>query len=159
MLNLRHSFKPKLLFDHNFGVHCCRSQVIPSSWRPSIEERASTMNRSSCNNQYYAKSKWLTVFLRTFGRERPPTAPNCLTLEVQLMNLAKASQKDSASSSTPWLRMAQIKTPSRTMALRVSWWRYILNLFKRAIITLCKGNLRLEQQLCPLSASTLSHRP
>jgi hypothetical protein len=26
-----------------------------------------------CNNQYYAMSKWLFMFFRTFGRERPPT--------------------------------------------------------------------------------------
>jgi hypothetical protein len=39
------------------------------------------MNQCSCNNQYYAKSKWLVLFLRTFGRGRPLTiAPRSINL-------------------------------------------------------------------------------
>jgi hypothetical protein len=32
-----------------------------------------SQTEAPCNNQYYAGNKWLVMFLRTFGRGRPPT--------------------------------------------------------------------------------------
>jgi hypothetical protein len=38
-----------------------------------------------CNNSYHAENKWLVLFLRTFGRGRPPTvAP--LSINLLLCN-------------------------------------------------------------------------
>jgi hypothetical protein len=86
MLDLRHYFKSKLLiFGDSFGVHCCHFRVMSLSWRPSTEEKTPIMNlcsrQISCNNQHYARNKWLVVFLRTFGRGRPRTvAPRSISL-------------------------------------------------------------------------------
>jgi hypothetical protein len=35
--------------------------------------RLPSQTEAPYNNQYYARSKWLVIFLRTFRRGRPPT--------------------------------------------------------------------------------------
>ena len=69
----------------SFDIRCCRSQTMSSSWGPSVGKEILIMKlflwRSSYNIQYYARNKWLVMFLRTFGRGRPPTvAPRSITL-------------------------------------------------------------------------------
>jgi hypothetical protein len=120
MLYLRHHFKPKLLlFGYSFGVHCCPIRGISSSWRPSTEEKTPIMNprlcRSSCNNQHYARIKWLVVFLRTFGKERPPiVAPRSISLFLRNKFILRYEGRPLAEGSKKHLPFATIVNRSES---------------------------------------------
>jgi hypothetical protein len=52
------------------GLYLCLKDLLQRG-------RLSSRTETPCNNQYYARSKWLVMFLRTFRRGRPPTVAPC----------------------------------------------------------------------------------
>jgi hypothetical protein len=85
MLGLYHHFKPKLLlFSYSFGVHSYHLQVTSSHHMPfSMGENFHPEVEAPCNNLYHAENIWLVMFLRTFGRGRPPTPTNMIVIKGQ----------------------------------------------------------------------------
>jgi hypothetical protein len=72
MFGLCHHFKPKLLFfGYSFGVHCYNPRLYLRLEDLLHRGRLQSRTEAPCNNQYYAKSKWLVMFLEPSKEEGP----------------------------------------------------------------------------------------
>jgi hypothetical protein len=68
---------------------------------------------SPCNNPYHAKNKWLVMFLRTFGRGRPPTvAPRSINLFICNKFRLRCEQRPLAEGSKKHLPFTRIANHS-----------------------------------------------
>jgi hypothetical protein len=99
-----------LLFGNSFGVRSYHLPITSSSCMPSLwGKNFHSHDEAPCNNLYHTGNKWLIMFLRTFGRGRPPkVAPHIINFLLCNKFRLRHEQRPLAEGSKKHLPFARI---------------------------------------------------